>query len=124
MNSLLYEPILKIVQQRNEYVDNNKDQAVANKNKADGLIVDKNKKITEHHKKSRDIVAATVESLKEEKSRMLGNTKSDMANYFNSKKQAIAGERDNTVDNLAYNVADIANNITTKLVGYGVAFDH
>lgn len=123
MNSLLYEPILKIVQQRNEYVDNNKDQAVANKNKADGLIEDKNKKITEHHKKSRDIVAATVESLKEEKSRMLGNTKSDMANYFNSKKQAIAGERDNTVDNLAYNVADIANNITTKLVGYGVAFE-
>lgn len=123
MNSLLYQPILKIVQERNEYVNGNKDEAAANQNKAAGLIEDKNKKILAQHKKSRDIVAATAESIKEEKSRMLGNTKSEMANYFDSKKQSIAAEKDNTVNNLAFNVADIANNITTKLVGYGVPFE-
>ena len=45
-----------------------------------------------------------------------------MGAYFNNRKQSIAEEKDNTVNNLAFNVADIANNITTKLVGYGVEF--
>ena len=77
MNSLLYAPILKIVQQRNEYINANKDAAESNKNKADGFLTDKNKKISEHHKKSRDIVAAKVETLKAEKSKLLGRTKSE-----------------------------------------------
>lgn len=123
MNSLLYAPILKIVQQRNEYINANKDAAESNKNKADGLLTDKNKKISEHHKKSRDIVAAKVETLKEEKSKMLGRTKSEMSEYINGKKNSLAAEKENTVNNLTFNVSDIANNITTKLIGFGVAFD-
>ncbi len=123
MNQILYKPILAIMQQRKDYIDNNKLAVDEHKKHAQMLIDDKDKKIVEANKKSRDIVAATVESLKAEKSKMLGNTKSEMNDYFNSKKQTIAEEKDNTVNNLAFNVADIANNITTKLVGYGVAFD-
>lgn len=123
MNQILYKPILAIMRQRKDYIDNNKLAVDEHKKHAQMLIDDKDKKIVEANKKSRDIVAATVESLKAEKSKMLGNTKSEMNDYFNSKKQTIAEEKDNTVNNLAFNVADIANNITTKLVGYGVAFD-
>lgn len=122
MNSLLYDPILKIVQERKVYIDKNKDDAQENKNRASGLIEDKNKKIADHHRKSRDIVAAKAEAIKEEKSQLLGSAKSEMNEYFNSRKQSIAQERENTVNNLTFNVADIANNITTKLVGHGVAF--
>lgn len=123
MNQILYKPILAIMQQRKDYIDNNKFAVDEHKKHAKELLDNKDKKIVEANKKSRDIVAATVESLKEEESRMLGNTRAEMNSYFNDKKRIIADEKNNTVNNLAFNVADIANNITTKLVGYGVAFD-
>ena len=120
MNQILYKPILAIMQERKDYIDNNKSAVEEHKKHAKELIDDKDKKITEANKKSRDIVAAKTEALKEEESRMLSNTRADMGAYFNNRKQSIAEEKDNTVNNLAFNVADIANNITTKLVGYGV----
>lgn len=78
MNQILYKPILAIMQERKDYIDNNKSAVEEHKKHAKELIDDKDKKITEANKKSRDIVAAKTEALKEEESRMLSNTRADM----------------------------------------------
>lgn len=123
MNNLLYEPILKIMQERNDYINNNKDTALAHKNKANALIDDKNQKISEHHKKSRDLVAAKVEALKAEKANVLNSKKSELGSYYSEQKQHLSDEKEQILNQAKLNTADIANNITTALIGAGIAFE-
>lgn len=123
MNSLLYQPILNIIQERNEYINNNKNAADEHGKKAQSLIEDKNKKIGEAHKKSRDIVATKTEAIKTEKNNALNKTKSEMSSYIDSQKEDLENQKNEAYYRLKGSVAELANNITTKLVGDGIAFE-
>ncbi len=123
MNSVLYRPILGIMKDREEYINKNKDEADEHNNNSNALIDDKNQQIGEAHRKSRDIVAAKSESVKHEKSRVLNDAKSEMGSYVNSEKENLANQKNEIYYRLKGNIADLANNITTKLVGEGIDFE-
>ena len=72
---------------------------------------------------SRDIVASKADAIKEEKSKVLKDTKDSVSNYFSEQKQNLAHQKDEAAANMKYDVADLANRLTTKLMGEGIAFE-
>lgn len=123
MNAILYRPIMKIMEERQNYIDSNRNEADLHDKHSKELLADKDKQIAQAHKKSRDIVAMKTEAIKEEKAKVLNNTKSEMNAFIEQQKQDLSHQKEEVYFGLKGSVADLANNITTKLVGQGVAFD-
>lgn len=123
MNKILYQPVLDIMEKRKNYIEANKTEAQNHKQKAEGLIADKNAKIADAQKKSRDIVAAKSDALKEEKTKILNDARTGAATYFSEEKQSLVQQKEQTAANMKFDVADIANRLTTKLMGEGIAFE-
>ena len=117
MNKILYKPVLEIMEKRQNYID-------ANKNEADEqLLVDKDARVAEAQRTSRDIVASKADAIKEEKSKVLNDTKNSVTSYFSEQKQNLAHQKDEAAANMKHDVADLANRLTTKLMGEGIAFE-
>ncbi len=123
MNKILYQPVLDIMEKRRNYIDSNKNDAQQHKQQAEALISDKNSKIAEAQRKSRDIVAAKSDALKEEKTKVLNDAKDGAAKYFSEEKQHLVQQKETAAANMRFDVADIANRLTTKLMGEGIAFE-
>ena len=123
MNKILYKPVLEIMEKRQNYIDANKNEADEHRQKAQQLLADKDAKIADAQRKSRDIVASKANALKEEKSKVLKDTKDSVTNYFSEQKQNLAHQKEDASHNMKYDVADLANRLTTKLMGEGIAFE-
>ena len=123
MNSILYKPVLEIMEKRQKYIDANKNEADEHRQKAQDLLSDKQARVADAQRKSRDIVASKADALKEEKAKVLKDTKDSVTNYFSEQKQNLARQREDASHNMKYDVADLANRLTTKLMGVGIAFD-
>lgn len=122
MNKILYKPVLEIMEKRQNYIDSNKNEAQEHHKNAQSLIQEKDEKISQAQRKSRDIVAAKTDALKEERTRVLNDTKNNAAAYFGEQKQNLANQKQQTAADMKFDVADMANRLTTKLMGEGVAF--
>ncbi len=123
MNKILYAPVIEIMEKRQNYIDSNKHEANEHKERAQSLIKDKDEKIAQAQRQSRDVVAAKADALKEESSKVLKDTKNSAAEYFNNEKQSLAQQKAEITSNMKFDVADLANKLTTKLMGEGVAFN-
>ena len=123
MNAILYKPVMEIMAKRQKYIDDNKNEAAQHRQNAQELIKDKDDKIAEAQRKSRDIVAAKADALKEEKAKVLQDTKENVNSYFAEQKENLANQKEEAIRNLKGDVADLANKLTTKLMGEGIAFE-
>ena len=123
MNKILYKPVLEIMEKRQNYIDANKNEADEHHKKAQQLLVDKDARVAEAQRTSRDIVASKADAIKEEKSKVLNDTKDSVTSYFSEQKQNLAHQKDEAAANMKYDVADLANRLTTKLMGEGIAFE-
>ena len=123
MNKILYKPVLEIMEKRQNYIDANKNEADEHHKKAQQLLVDKDARVAEAQRTSRDIVASKADAIKEEKSKVLNDTKDSVTSYFSEQKQNLAHQKDEAAANMKHDVADLANRHTTKLMGEGIAFE-
>ena len=123
MNKILYKPVLEIMEKRQNYIDANKNEAYEHHKKAQQLLVDKDARVAEAQRTSRDIVASKADAIKEEKSKVLNDTKNSVTSYFSEQKQNLAHQKDEAAANMKHDVADLANRLTTKLMGEGIAFE-
>lgn len=123
MNKILYKPVLEIMEKRQNYIDANKNEADEHHKKAQQLLVDKDARVAEAQRTSRDIVASKADAIKEEKSKVLNDTKKSVTSYFSEQKQNLAHQKDEAAANMKHDVADLANRLTTKLMGEGIAFE-
>ncbi|MEI3255422.1 MAG: hypothetical protein V8R83_09010 [Candidatus Gastranaerophilaceae bacterium] len=123
MNKILYKPVLEIMEKRQNYIDANKNEADEHHKKAQQLLVDKDARVAEAQRTSRDIVASKADAIKEEKSKVLNDTKDSVTSYFSEQKQNLAHQKDEAAANMKHDVADLANRLTTKLMGEGIAFE-
>ncbi|MBS4759344.1 MAG: ATP synthase F0 subunit B [Clostridium sp.] len=123
MNAILYKPVLAIMEKRADYIKANKNEADLHKQNATALVEDKKHKIADAQRKSRDIVASKADSLKEEKAKVLNDAKNSAGSYFSEQKQSLANQKEETIRNMKHDVADLANNLTTKLMGIGISFE-
>lgn len=123
MNKILYKPVLDIMEKRQNYIDSNKSDADEQNKKAEALLKDKDEKVSAAQRKSRDIVASKADALKEEKAKVLKDTKDSVNQYFNEQKENLSNQKNEVSANMQSDVADLANHLTSKLMGDGVSFE-
>ena len=100
MNAILYQPVMQIMEKRQKYINDNKEEALQHREKAAELVEDRNNKIADAQRKSRDVVAAKADSLKEEKARVLADTKNSVGVYFDEQKQNLAIQKEQALKNM------------------------
>ncbi len=123
MNKILYKPVLDIMEKRQNYIDANKNEADEHHKKAKQLLADKDARVAEAQRTSRDIVASKADAIKEEKSKVINDTKNSVSSYFSEQKQNLAHQKEEAAANMKHDVADLANRLTTKLMGEGIVFE-
>ena len=123
MNKILYKPVLDIMEKRQNYIDANKNEADEHHKNAQQLLADKDARVAEAQRTSRDIVASKADAIKEEKSKVLNDTKNSVTSYFSEQKQNLVHQKEEAAANMKHDVADLANRLTTKLMGEGIAFE-
>ena len=118
MNAILYRPVIEIIEKRQNYIDKNKQEADEHQKKSKALIEDRDNKIADAQRRSRDIVASKSDALKAEKAKVLADTKQTVAEYFNEQKVSLEQQRKDCSQNMKHDIADLANRLTTKISNF------
>ncbi len=121
MNAILYQPILKIIEERNLFIDSNLDEARDTKDKASSLLEEKSKKIKDAHKNAKDKIAEGVENAKELKSQQISEATNQTKQKIEEEKSSLYQNGQDAKAALKSNVVDLAKDISEKLLGHSVA---
>lgn len=115
MNAIFYEPILKIIEEREKFINGNYNDAKNSRNETQVLINKKDSRLTQALTESRKIITDTVNDVNE-KSKVL----TDDAKLANSQKIDITKtqlqEQEKEISQ-ALSIQDIAQSISNKVLG-------
>ena len=120
MNAILYQPILKIIDERNGFIDSNLEEARNTRDKASIIIDEKNKKIKDAHKSAKETIAAGVESAKQNKSKQITDAITTTKQKIEEEKSTLMHSCNEAKNVLKSNVVDLAKDISEKLLGQSV----
>ena len=118
MNKLLYEPIRKIVNQRNNFVSDNYENAEINNKKADELNSECDEKITEAKDDARTKYNEIVNDFKNQKSEIIQNTQNEVKAEQEESYAFLNNASNEAKENLRGRMCDLANDIIEKVLGY------
>ena len=118
MNKVLYEPMNKIVAQRQSFVDENLRLAEENRKEAKVITEEKEEKLRSARNDAKSKYAMSVSEYKNKKSEMVNNAQkvaqdeladayNNLNNLSNETKEALKGK-----------MIDLANDISEKMLGY------
>ena len=119
MNQILYKPMAKIVAEREKYINDNEESAVSSKDKANGLLKDKEEKVQIANKEAGKIILNKSNSAKEEKSNMLHNAQESFRQDIESNKNLLLQEKAQSKEKFSEDVQKMANSIVTKFLKEG-----
>lgn len=123
MNKIFYAPILKIMQQRQDFVEQNYNSAKQTKIETEKQTNYRNSELEKSREEARNIISQNSQNLKAERSKKI-------AEYKDAKYGNISQERDNlrnsaieAKETLKDNVVDIAKQISQTILGSSVSTD-
>lgn len=123
MNKIFYAPILKIMQQRQDFVEQNYNSAKLTKLETEEHTAYRNSELEKSREEARNIISENSQNLKAERSKKI-------AEYKETKFGSISKERDNlrnsaleAKETLKDNVVDIAKQISQTILGSSVSTD-
>lgn len=117
MNAILYKPMLSIIEERQKYIDENNNSAAESKNKIQSILDDKEKRLNNAALQSKKIISDRVEK---ENNNALGLTekaKAESLADIASAKEELSNEAIETKEILKTNIKDLAENISSKILG-------
>lgn len=117
MNAILYRPILSIMEERKSYIDDNNNAATNSKNKIQNILDDKEKRLNEAAIQSKKIVSDRVEKENISALDMTEKAKTESLNEISSAKNKLSNEANETKEILKTNIKDLAENISSKILG-------
>ena len=120
MNKIFYGPVLKIMKERQLFVEQNYNQAKLNKDETKKQIQYREIELEKSRDEARGLIAENSKKLKEEQLKKI-------AKYKDDKFKAVSKERDNmkksaleAKETLKDNVVDMAKIISLKILGDSV----
>lgn len=117
MNSILYKPILKIIEERAEFINSNVDEAMGIRSKVQAIREDKNQKIKEAHKLAKNTITAGIENSTNDKSNQIKSALQRTKEKIESEKNQLLQDEQDAKNVLKSNVSDLAKDISEKLLG-------
>lgn len=117
MNKIFYAPLTDIIEKREKLVDDTLNEAKNSRNKASDILTERENKLTKARDDSKKIISSSVEKANADSKEMMLKAKNDSTNEINSKKADLAAQNSDIQSRLDNTVNELANVITTKILG-------
>ena len=119
MNQILYKPILAIIEKREKYFDDNKNQTLKNNEEKDSIENEYETKLSDAHKTSREITSLGFQNAKSKKDEIIKNAKDSMNDEIKKRLQVVEEEKNKAQDELNNKTDEISELIASKLMNGG-----
>ena len=124
MNAILYKPILSIIAQRQNYIEDNNSAAQNSKKQAQSILDDREQQINNAFAKSKEIVSSRVLKENETAKNLTDKAKAESLNSINAGKAILQKEELQTSNALKTNVKELAEKISSKILGENITIDN
>ena len=118
MNKILYEPVLKIVNERTEFINGNYSSAEADNQKAVELNLKREEKLSGAKEEGREKYNELLSDYKERKSAIIQEAQETVRNNMNSFLEVLSQTSYDAKESLKAKMTDLANDIVEKVLGY------
>ena len=124
MNAILYKPIISLIAQRQNYIDDNNSAAQNSKKQAQSILDDREQQINNTFAKSKEIVSSRVLKENETAKNLTDKAKAESLNSINAGKAILQKEELETSNALKTNVKELAEKISSKILGENITIDN
>ena len=118
MNKMLYSPVRKIVNERNNYIQGNYDKAAENNQKAEELSKNREEKLVEAKDDAREKYNELLSEYKNERADIVNNAQSESNAELNIAYEKLNDVSNEAKEGLKSHMTDLANDIVEKVLGY------
>lgn len=118
MNKILYEPICKIVTERENFIDGNYSDAEKNQNEAAELNSEREEKLDEAKEDARAKYNELLSDYKGERADIIQNAQNEASENLEQAYAELDNVSNETKESLKGSMKDLANDIVEKVIGY------
>lgn len=118
MNKILYAPILNIMEERKNFIDNNYKTVEKNDEKIKKLNKKKEEKLIEARNDAKDAYNEVVEKFKTQKAEIISNAQNSAKEELENSRIELQNLSNETKESLKNSMTDLANDIIEKVIGY------
>lgn len=124
MNWIFYKPILGVIEEREKFINDHYNHAKNSKDKADALLKDKDERLNKTLSDSRKIVSNKVEEANKNSKTLTEEAKKSSQDKIEEAKKNLSLDEKNTTEAIKNNVKDLAENISSKILGENFGIDN
>ncbi len=117
MNAIFYQPIMKIMEERNAFIEGNAQDVVAANASADEISAKKEAELSQARAKAKKTVDEGTNKFKVENRSKIDEFMKNQQAKTASEKSAINDEAENSKDILNKNAEDLSKTISDKILG-------
>lgn len=121
MHNIFYVPMRTVIDERDDFIKSHLSEAKDVNGKAKELVDDYQQKIDNARKKANEAIEARTRKGKEEKSQIITKATEQAHSELEAAKKEIYSEKDAAIDTLKNDVAPLAQQIISKVLGQSVA---
>lgn len=118
MNKLLYEPVRKIVNERNNFINGNYKNANDNNARAENLSTERNEKLVGAKEEARGKYNEILTGYKEQRADIVKDAQDESRGELENAYEELNRLSAEAKENLKGKMADLANDIVEKVLGY------
>lgn len=123
MNKVFYAPILKIMQSRQTFVEQNYNSAKQTREDTQKQDEYRNTELEKSRDEARKIISEQSQKLKSKRSKKIAEYKETVFNNISQERDGLKNSVIETKEVLKDNVVDIAKNISKKILGEYISTD-
>lgn len=117
MNKIFYKPLERVMDERQKFIDETKSDAEKSNLKAQAIINDREERLTKSAADSKKLVADKINEANENSKIVTSNAKQKSQEEIASAKSALKNEALQTTEELKFKVKDLAEVISSKILG-------
>ena len=115
MNMVFYKPVLRIIEDREKYIQDNFDDANKSKEKANSILKNKEERMDETFKSAKEIINSKNISANKKAKEIISDAKLNFDNTIKNEKEKIKNLENST--DINNTVDEISDTIVKKLIG-------
>ena len=124
MNKILYSPILNIMQERKDFIDDNYSSAEENNAKADKIVEEKDEMIVSAKETARAKYVETLDDFKSQRAEMIFDAQSEAKSNLETAGAELINVSNEAKNALKCKMSDLANDIVERVLGYRTNVEH
>lgn len=124
MNIIFYKPIEKIMDERQKYINDAKNDAFNSNSKADTIMKNRESRLNQSISDSKKLVAEKVNKANENSKILTGQAKQKSQEEIASAKSNLQNEANLATNELRSKVKDLAEVISSKVMGFDTKIEN